>query len=188
MSILYRKWYTLAMSYYDDIYEVAADDYGLVSSATAQKMGVPAIELVKLAKRGRLIHVGRGLYRLARYVPTPYDSYAEAVALVGPEAYLFGESVIAMHGLAPTNPKLLYVATPKRIRKTLPDHIVVVHRDTDEKTVRYEGIASQSVFDAIRSCKGMMMPERLRDAADRARREGLVTRTQHAALSEEAGR
>ena len=94
------------MSYYDDIYEVAADDYGLVSSATAQKMGVPAIELVKLAKRGRLIHVGRGLYRLARYVPTPYDSYAEAVALVGPEAYLFGESVIAMHGLAPTNPKI----------------------------------------------------------------------------------
>lgn len=176
------------MTYYDDIYEVAADDYGLISSAAAKGMGIPAIELVKLAERGRLVRVGHGLYRIARYVPTPYDSYAEAVALVGPGAYLYGESVIALHALAPTNPKFVHVATPKRVRRTLPDHIVVTQRDAREVLKCYEGIPSQSVFDAIRSCKGRMMPERLRDAADNARKNGLVTKDQHAALIEDLTR
>lgn len=37
----------------------------------------------------------RGVHKLARWVPTPYDAYAEAVALVGGGAYLHGESVLA---------------------------------------------------------------------------------------------
>lgn len=166
------------MTYYEEIYDIAADDYGLISSATAKKMGVPIIELVKLAERGRLIRIGYGQYRLARYTPSSLDVYAQAVAVVGEGAYLYGESVIAMHNLAPTNPKFLYVATPKRVRKSLPNHIVVVRRNFDEEIKNYEGIPSQNVFDAIKSCKGVIMPDRLRDATHRARQTGLITNSQ----------
>ena len=51
---VYRFRYTFDMSYYDGIYEYAADNYGLITSAEAKAIGVPNVELVKLAHRGRL--------------------------------------------------------------------------------------------------------------------------------------
>lgn len=60
------------------------------------------------------------MYKLARWMPTPYDAYAEAVALVGDKAYLHGESMLAMHGLALVDPRAIEVATPKRAQSPRP--------------------------------------------------------------------
>ena len=167
------------MSYYDDIYETAVDNYYLITTREAERIGVPRIELAKLAKRGKLEHVSHGLYRLARYVPHQNDPYAVSVAMVGEEAYLYGESVIAMLGLAPTNPARIYVATPKRYRGKGADGLVVVVRpDTGDTTV-YEGVPSQDAGAAIVSCLGKMMPVRLRDAAEKARAEGYLTQKRY---------
>lgn len=173
------------MTRFDDIYEIAADNYGLVTAAEAADAGAATSEVARYVRAGWLEKVGRGVYRLARYVPTPYDGYAEAVALVGPGSYLYGESVLAMHGLCPTNPKRTLVATPKRVRKELPSGIEVVQRPEGEAVTAYEGIPSQSVRDAIRSCEGKLMTERLRQAAGSAQRNGLITRRQHEELAEE---
>lgn len=173
------------MTRFDDIYEIAADNYGLVTAAEAASTGAATSEVARWVRAGWLEKVGRGVYRLARYVPTPYDGYAEAVALVGPGSYLYGESVLAMHDLAPTNPKRIYVATPKRVRRELSSGIDVVQRPSGEPTTVYEGIPSQSVYDAIRSCEGSLMGGRLRQATENARRNGLLTRNQHERLMEE---
>lgn len=173
------------MTKFDDIYELAADNYGLITSAQARAIGVTNNELVQYAKRGKVERVGQGLYRLVQYIPTPYDSYAEAVALVGPGAYLFGESVIAMHELAPTNPSYVHVATPNRVRRKLPPYIKIFHIAEDRKATLYEGIPSQTVANAIRSCRGKMMDERLRDATSTARAKGYLTRTEEQELLEE---
>ena len=37
------------MTYYDQIFDEAVGNYGLISSSKAKEMGIPAIELVKLA-------------------------------------------------------------------------------------------------------------------------------------------
>ena len=71
------------MTYYDDLYEHAVDNYYLVTTDDANNLGIPPVELAKLAKRGRLQNLGRGLYRLTRYVPSEFDPYAIAVARVG---------------------------------------------------------------------------------------------------------
>lgn len=173
------------MTRFDDIYEIAADNYGLVTAAEVASAGAATSEVARYVRQGQLVRVGRGVYRLARYVPTPYDGYAEAVALVGPGSYLYGESVLAMHGLAPTNPKRVCVATPRRVRKELPDSVEVTQKPGGKPTAVYEGIPSQSVADAIRSCKGRLMAERLRQATEGARRGGLVTKEQHEQLMEE---
>ncbi|MCL2606485.1 MAG: type IV toxin-antitoxin system AbiEi family antitoxin domain-containing protein [Coriobacteriia bacterium] len=185
MSKVYHFWYTFDMAYYDDIYEHAADNYGLITSAQAKDMGIPNIELVKLAHRGRLIRVGQGIYKLARHIPVPHDPYAEAVALVGADAYLFGESVIAMHRLAPTNPARIKVATPRRVRKNLPSSIWVIYRKEKDSPTQYEGIPSQSIADAIRAARKTMMPDRLEDAARNARREGLIAKAEEVSLLKE---
>lgn len=170
------------MATFDDIYEIAADNYGLVTAAEAAGAGAATSEVARWVRQGRLVRVWRGVYRLAHYIPTPYDGYAEAVAIVGPGAYLFGESVIALHGLAPTNPKVTHVATPRRVRRELPDSIAVTPAPPGGAVTAYEGIPSQGVFDSILACRGRLMRERLVQAADAALGRGLITREQRDAL------
>ena len=155
------------MTYYDDLYEHAVDNYYLVTTDDANNLGIPPVELAKLAKRGRLQNLGRGLYRLTRYVPSEFDPYAIAVARVGGSAYLYGESVLALLKLAPTNPDRIFVATSVRTRKRLPEGIQVVSRK-----------------DAILSCQDTIMSERLNEATHRARAEGFLTKAEFDELEE----
>ena len=173
------------MTYYDDIYELAVDQHYLITTEQARQAGIPSAELRKLAQRGRLTRIGHGLYRLSRYVPSEEDSYATAVAMLGSGARLYGESVIALLDLAPTNPAHVFVATPNRVRRRLPGNVIIRSVDEDAQVTRYMGIASQSVEDAILSARESMMPSRLRDAADRARELGYISKTQHERLLEE---
>jgi predicted transcriptional regulator of viral defense system len=105
------------MARFDDIYEIAADNYGLVTFAEALEAGVTSVELRRFVIDGRLERLGQGVYKLTKYISTVYDQYAEAVALVGPSSYIQGESVLAMHNLALVNPLRTSVATPKRTRR-----------------------------------------------------------------------
>lgn len=172
------------MTKFEDIFEIAADNHGLITSAQAKQIGVSNNELVQYARRGRVIRVGHGLYQLSRWIPGENDSYAWAVASVGPDALLYGESVIAMLGLAPTNPSRIFVATPNRTRRKLPSSLIVEHIDGIKPGAHYDGIPCQSVYDAIVACKGKMLPERLAAAAAEARRQGLISGEEHRSLME----
>lgn len=174
------------MTHYEKIYEVAADNYGLITSSQAKQLGISDKEMSALAKRGRLVRRGHGVYKLVHYIPTHYDAYAEAVTLVGSEAYLYGESVIAMLELAPTNPSRVFIATPKRVRKALPKYITLVNADCAK--VYYEGIPSQSAADAIRSAKKTMMSERLIAATNKAYAQRYISEPQKYDLIEELER
>lgn len=175
------------MSYYDDIYEIAVDNHGLVSTQAARDAGIPTVELPKLAQRGKLENIARGLYRLTRYVPTDNDDYATAVARLGEGAYLFGESVIAMLGLAPTNPKYICVAAPKRTRRKLPTSIRIRKPGEQDKLTLYDGIPSQDVATAIRAARSTMMDDRLRDAAEEASRQGYLIGKDYDELKKDMG-
>ncbi|MCL2024408.1 MAG: hypothetical protein FWG78_01325 [Coriobacteriia bacterium] len=171
------------MTQYDDIYEIGADNYGLVTIAEVKKLGISRKVMNALTARGRLLRRGYGVYKLAHYIPTPYDVYAEAVALVGSNAYLYGESVISMLELAPTNPARIFVATPARVRKTLPEHIIVIK--ADYQPTNYDGVPSQSVTDAIRASMKSVMPDRLIDTVEEARRQGYIKETERIELLDE---
>lgn len=172
------------MAHFDDIYELAADNYGLITSAEAKNLGVAKSELNRWVGMGRLLKRGQGVYKLVRYVPTEYDRYAEAVALVGDGSFLFGEAVLAMHGLALANPRRISVGTTKRVRRELPEWVQPV--TVSGKTVTsYEGIPSQSLAEAILECRGMVMGERLKSAVEDAKREGLITKDEFEHLRKE---
>ena len=185
MAKLLRFRYTIAMTKYDDIYEIAADNYGLITSSQAREIGVTNNELVQYARRGKLERLGQGVYRLTRHVPSPLDTYALAVALAGPNAYLSGESVIAMLELGPTNPAFVHVSTQDRTRRKSPAWLDVNRAAEDEPVTAYEGIPSQPVASAIRSCRGKMMEERLIQATNNARAQGYISRSQAQDLLEE---
>ena len=175
------------MTNFDKIYEIAADNYGLVTFAEVMEAEVSNKELRRFVEDGRLERLGQGVFKLVRYIPTPYDQYAEAVALVGKGSYLYGEAVLSMHNLALVNPRKLDIATTKRVRKKLPAWIRVVTVKGTEAPTNYEGIPSQSVADALRVCKGAIMKERLATAVEDAVREGLLTEADETALRKELG-
>lgn len=163
------------MTKFDNIiYEIAADNFGLITSSQARAAGVTNNELVQYARRGRIERVGQGVYRLVKRIPEPYDPYALAVALVGPDAYLYGEAVLGMLELCPTNPAYLHVATPRRVRKNLPGYIRLVHTPGETAGAVYDGVPCQSVADAIRAASASVMRGWLEEAAERARQEGYL--------------
>ena len=116
---------TSKMKAYDQIYEVASENYGLVTTEMARKLGVSGMALVMLEKRGRVSRVGRGVYRLEQFPASEYDSYAAIVAKAGRGAFLRGPSVLAMVNLCPTDPSKLYVGVPGRVRRNLGRGVVV---------------------------------------------------------------
>ena len=104
--------------YRDVVREIALDHYGYVTTKAATEAGVPAAELPKLAARGGLKNVAYGLYRVPDVPPTEFDQFAEALLRVGKGAFLHGESVLALFGLADVNPRQIKVAVHRRARPT----------------------------------------------------------------------
>ena len=164
------------MTYREKLREIAAGRNGYITTADAAEVGVPGVELRKMATRGALGHVARGVYRFPEFSWAPQDAPAAAVLRVGPDAALANESVLALHGLAFVDPREVTVVTPRRVRLAEPRGISVIQRDvpTDELTY-YGGILSVKVWRALIDCKGRVMTERLLDAVGDARRRDLVT-------------
>ncbi|CAN3700602.1 hypothetical protein MMX123_00590 [Microbacterium sp. MM2322] len=162
-------------TYRDIVHEIAVDNYGYVTTRQAESAGVPRIELVKLATRNRFTHIAYGLYRDETIPHTPLDEYAEAALRAGEGAFLRGETVLALLGLADVNPRNITLATPKRTRRTVPAHIELTPAPAGAKPTVYEGIAAQPVVDALLECRGRVQTGRLLEAAAQARAEGYLT-------------
>lgn len=178
------------VKYRDLVREIALGEYGFITTQQAASAGVPAVELRKLTVRGALINVAYGIYRVPDAAGTPFDQFAEALLRVGEGAYLRGDSVLALFGLADVNPRKIRVIAPKRTRARFPAFMEVTAPPPGEapSLTRYEGLLAMRVADAILDCLGRIEPTRLREAARDARKEGLVTRVEYAKLQRELGK
>lgn len=173
---------------YDGIYSLSTQNHGLVSAAEAKNLGAKGKDLNRWVKIGRLVRVGYGVYRTLQYPFSEDDAYANAVACAGPKAYLCGESVLGLLRLAPTNPRIIHVAVPARLRRAIPENCRIEIHPKGYVPATKDGIPIQRAEDAIRECLGKMMPERLKAAADEAYRLGLVAKASHESLLEEIAR
>ena len=175
------------MTDYQAVYEDAIDNYGLVTTRRAKELGLAPNALAQLAHRKRLERVGHGVYRLA--APIPFagkaPAYALAVEQVGRDALLWGESVLALLALCPTDPARIHVGIAGRFRRRVPEGVVVHPAPVAAETAVYEGVRSQPVRDALRACRGSMMPERLLAAAKKARERGLLTEREYESARKE---
>ncbi len=163
------------MTYRQQLRELADENYGYITTGEAAELGVPAVELRKLALRGGLTQVRRGLYRFTDARRTRFDAYAEAVARTGQDAYLMGDAVLGLLGLAMVEPRRIKVATPHRTRIKDPGFVDVIHRTLPPEAITtYEGIRATTVAQSILDSRGAVMTERLLDALSEALRAGLV--------------
>lgn len=167
------------MKAYDEIWGVAEDNYGIITSARAEELGVSRQSMVAMERRGDLTRLSQGVYQVKHHVPGTNDVYAVGVAMAGDTAYLRGASVIALLNLAPTNPGLLYVGAAKRVRRRLPRGFRLKDR-TPCETTEYEGcegIRCQPLVEALKTARdeGAIEGGRIADAAEKAKEKGLLT-------------
>ena len=157
--------------------EVADENYGYITIADIEQLGVPTVEVRKLASRGKLEHVRRGVYKFPDLRPTERDDFAAALVNVGEDAYLVRDAVLAVHNLALRVPTKIRVGTTRRVRHKIPTFITVEQRAEQEKDLEtFEGLRTTKVAKAILDCRGIVMNERLFQALDEATARGLVTR------------
>ncbi len=169
------------MSYRDVLRMLAFDGHGVVTTQGAAKVGVPSVEVRKLAARGALTRVGHGVYRMEEAPTDALTPFAEAVAQVGPDAMIADESVLEMHDLALVNPPKITVVTPRRVRAELPPTIRVKRLPANRIDVDYiDGVPVMPLATAMVRCVDRVLPERLEEAVDDAVGRQLLT-TQQAA-------
>jgi predicted transcriptional regulator of viral defense system len=167
----------LANTYRRQLHERALDQYGYVTTRDAAELGIPSVEVRKIAGRGGLTHVARGVFRFDDIPYTGREAFMEAVLRVGENAFLTADAVLSLHDLALANPRRIRVGTPKRVRGALPPTIEVAQRQVDRGDLtEYEGIPATTVARALLDARGLVMRERLLDAAREAVRRGLLLR------------
>ena len=160
---------------YTNLWDYAADKYGIITTKEAAALGVSKQHLVMMAIRGNLTRLGHGVYLVKHHAFSDNDVYAHTVVLLGDTGYLRSASVLAMHRLCPTNPSLVYVGATGRVRRKLPEGVRLKDRTACE-TVEYFGIRSQSVVDALRTAfeEGAVELTRIKEAARKAKEKGLI--------------
>jgi predicted transcriptional regulator of viral defense system len=166
------------LKYRDIVRDIAFGNFGYVTTKEAAEAGVPAVELPKLAARGGLENIAYGIYRVPEAPASAFDQFAEALLRAGEGSFIYGESVLAIFGLADVNPRRIKVGVQRRTRPKLPTYIELVPVKGEVETTYYEGLRCQRVAGAILACRGRIEPTRLREAAREARKQGLVTRVE----------
>lgn len=158
------------MTYQQQLRRVAAYQHGIITTAEADEIDIPAVALRKLALRGALRRIGHGVYRFDEFPRTIGSAEAEAIALVGEEAYLEGESVLALLDLGHANPARIEVATRRQVRRNLPAWIKVTRRTTleDDETTAYHGVPSLILRKALQQVKERIPHSRWKEAVDQA--------------------
>lgn len=178
----------LAETYRRQLRDLAFDQYGYVTTRDADDQNVPPVELRKLAMRGGLEHVARGVYRFEDIPKTIRDQYLEAVLLVGRDAYLTHDAVLGLHNLGLVNPRRIRVGTPHRVRTQLPDYVELIRRELDPADLTVvEGIPATTVARALLDCRDLVMGDRLVEAAQQAADRGLLTRRKAREVLDELG-
>ena len=78
------------MKAYDEIWGVAEDNFGVITSAKAEELGVSRQNLMAMERTGVLTRLCHGVYQVKHHVPGMNDFYGVGVAMVGDGAYLRG--------------------------------------------------------------------------------------------------
>lgn len=105
MGIVLTSKGEIMATYREQAWEIAVGRHGYVTTREAVQRGIPGIELVKMAARGKVRHIAHGVYRFDELPATDLAPYYEAVLRVGDDSFLFGDAVLALHNLANVNPK-----------------------------------------------------------------------------------
>ena len=170
----------------DKLLEPAATQHGYVTTRDAAALGVPAVELRKLAHRGRLVNVGHGLYRIAAYPHGARDEYMRAALWPAGRGVISHQAALALWELADVNPARIDVSVPNpyRPRRRGGTEYRIWTVDIDPEDVDYvDGVPVTVPQRAIvEAAQAGLAPRFVEQAIQNGRRRGLIGRATETAI------
>lgn len=173
---------TLAhMHVWDLVVERAAEHHGYVTTLDARDLNIDPTQLRLLAARGRLDHVGRGVYRVPFLPRGERSDLAEAVAWTLRRGVISHESALALHGVSDVNPSRVHLTVPRDNHpRGAGGQLYRLHRRNllPEDATEIDSIPVTTLERTIRDCLATGTdPYQLRLAIDRAETEGLLRKS-----------
>lgn len=173
------------------LWEVALDSYGYVTTDDVRRLGINIVELVKLAHRGQLDKVGHGIYRFPQLPAQQLDPYMLAVLWTGRRGVLSHASALELYELADINPDKIHLTIPLSYRpRKLAGELYTLHSGQllDKEIRRFEGIPIVTHVVAISQGIDDRIPSYLiKQAIENARSKGLISRVEHGELLRNLG-
>lgn len=168
----------------DELWAIALDQHGYVTSRDAAAAGIDSQTLVNLAHKGTtpsLRRVAQGVYRFPedRIPVDEWDRYALATLWPAGQGVLSHETALQLHDLCDVNPAKIHVTVPAKYRvRRKGAELYVLHRaDLAEGDVTWiEGIRIVTPALAIRQGIAVHTPlHLLHQAIASARARGLAS-------------
>ena len=175
----------------DELFALAGEHDGLLTSKEARAAGIQDSVLVRLAQRGRLERMTRGVYRIAHYPADRFAQYREAVlwakASQGPEYIaLSHETALLLYGISDANPSHVNLTVPAstRLRRKCPEWVAIHKADLNPEDIgEHEGLpvttVSRSIMDVLLKTH---RTDVARQSVTDALREGLLNNAEASSL------
>src|SRR5688572_22180598 len=110
------------------LFDVASEQHGFFTVEQAHTCGFGWRLLLYHVKRGRFVHIKRGLYRLRDYPSSPREEAAAAWLSVGrDDAVVSHESALDLLDLSDVTPNSVHLTVPRRRRGLNPPPGATVH-------------------------------------------------------------
>jgi predicted transcriptional regulator of viral defense system len=170
----------------DELWAIALDQHGYVTSRDAAGAGIDRQTLVNLAHKGAtpsLRRVAQGIYRFPedRIPVDEWDAYALAALWPAGQGVLSHETALQLHDLCDVNPAKIHVTVPVkyRARRKGAEPYVLHHSDLAERDITWlEGIRIVTPTLAIRQGIAIHTPlHLLHQAIATTRARGLARQT-----------
>jgi predicted transcriptional regulator of viral defense system len=173
---------------WDHLFDLAAGQDGLFSTAQAAEAGYSPQLLQKHLRAGRVRRVRRGVYRLVHFPPGEHEDLA-AVWLWSDRAGVFShETALSLHGLSDVLPARVHLTVPSdwsRRRLRVPQGVVLVYADVPKVDRTWVGpVQVTAVRRTLADCLAAgVAPDLMQQAIEQAADRGLVPQAELARLT-----
>jgi predicted transcriptional regulator of viral defense system len=171
-------------SRFDELVALGEDNDGLVTADQARAEGFTDSVLARLVKRGRILRIARGVYRIPYLSAGRFSQCREAVlwtkANRGPDSIAIShETALVVYGISDAIPASIHLTVPRsaRLRRRMPKGITVHYDDLSPSDISMqEGLPvttiERTITDLLQSGG---RTDLLKQAISDARREGYVS-------------
>jgi predicted transcriptional regulator of viral defense system len=159
---------------WDDLYATASAQAGQFTTSQAAAAGYSPQLLTKHINAGRIVHAGRGLYRLVHFPPGEHEDLV-AVWLWSKQSGIFShETALALHQLSDALPARVHLTLPAQWRQRrlrFPPNVIAYYADVAETDRAWFGAVP--VTNPARTILDCVSASSLPDIIEQAVHEGL---------------
>lgn len=165
------------------LYEVAAGQEGLFTARQAAAAGFSLQLLVHHVRRGRLVRVRHGIYRLVHFPAGEHEELVTAWLWSEQAGVVSHQIALALHELSDVLPAHVHLTLPsawRRRRFRIPPDVMLHHADVPPEDRSWVGaVPTTNPRRTLNDCAHAgLSPDLLRQAAQQALRRGLVAKAE----------